>query len=276
MRLALAGVPLIVVALCTGSARGQDQATVDAVIKLNRAALEDIDNVYWEGARTKLLEALEIAYKAGLDNHPVAARTYVHVGFVHITGFNDRVKGVRSFRHAIDIQPDIRLTRSLGISPEVADAFEEAGGQPTRPTLDCPVPQQTRIDEAVPVRCVLTSNRPVTKVFLLVRDPMKERFIEVELKKDPDGAFHGQIPQRVIYGDAVQFYFEGRNAAGKPIARNGTERRPNAVFVVKRERRSSRIPGELDTVSPGLTDHRVVLGPLPGQLGGELDRDALP
>jgi len=60
------------------------------------------------------------------------------------------------------------------------------------------------------------------------------RFTEAELKKTPDGTFQGEIPQRVIYGESLQFYFEGRNAAGKPIARNGNERSPNLITIVKR------------------------------------------
>jgi len=235
MRLAQAGVPLIVVALSAGPVRGQEQqADVDKIIKLNKAALDDIDSLAWEDAKKKLVDALAVADKAGLDKHPVKARTYVHLGYVHITGFNNREQGERSFRHALEIQSDIKLTRSM-VTPGVAEIFERAGGAPSRPTLDCLAPHQTRIDEAVPVRCaVAASELPVTKVFLLFRDPSKRRFTEAELKKTPDGTFQGEIPQRVIYGESLQFYFEGRNAAGKPIARNGNERSPNLIAIVKR------------------------------------------
>jgi hypothetical protein len=234
-RLPLAALPLIVVALWSGPVRGQEQQTdVDKIIKLNKAALDDIDSLAWEGAKKKLVDALAVADRAGLDKHPVKARTYVHLGYVHITGFKNREQGERAFRHALEIQSDIRLTRAL-VTPEVAEIFGKAGGPPSRPTLDCPVPQQTRVDEAVPVRCALiASDLPVTKVFLLFRDPSKRRFIEAELKKIPDGSFQGQIPQRVIYGESVQVYFEGRNAAGKPIARNGGERSPNLIAIIKR------------------------------------------
>src|SRR5262245_16674314 len=235
MRLALAAVPLIIVTLCAGPARGQDQQTdVDRIIKLNKAALDDVDSLQWEGAKKKLLDALAVADKAGLDKHPVKARTYVHLGYVYITGFNNREQAERSFRHALEIQSDIKLTRSL-VTPAVAEIFERAGGLPSRQTLDCPVPQNARVDEAVPVRCaVAASELPVTKVFIRFRDPGKRRFIEAELKKIADGSFQGQIPQRVIYGESLQFYFEGRNAAGKPIARNGNERSPNLIAIVKR------------------------------------------
>ena len=35
--------------------------------------------------------------KAGLDTHPVMARTYVHLGAVYISGFKNREKGLASF-----------------------------------------------------------------------------------------------------------------------------------------------------------------------------------
>ena len=100
--------------------------------------------------------------------------------------------------------------------------------------LDCPVAEQTRVDQAVPVRCAVSPNLPVTKVFLLYRAPVKQRFTAVEMKRTPKGWFRGRIPERVIYGESVQFYFEGRNAAGKPIVRNGEEQSPNVIPIVRR------------------------------------------
>ena len=74
----------------------------------------------------------------------------------------------------------------------------------------------------------------MTKVFLLYREPVNQRFTEVEMKRTPKGWFQGRIPERVVYGQSVQFYFEGRNAAGKPIVRNGEEQSPNLIVIVKR------------------------------------------
>ena len=128
MRLALCGVPLIVVALWSGSARAQDQDLqdkVDKVVQLNREALADVDVLEWDGAKKKLLDALVLAKKAGLDIHPLMARTYVHLGVVYVMGFKNRDKGMQSFSRALEIQPDIRLSRAVATA-EVADAFEEA------------------------------------------------------------------------------------------------------------------------------------------------------
>jgi len=239
MRLALAGVPLIiVVALGSGSARAQDEGLQEKIAQaaqMNREAFADIEKGEWEAARKIMLDALELEKKSGLDRHPLMARTYVHLGVVEILGFKDRKKGVRSFRHALEIQPDIRITKRIAISAELNDAFMEAGGAPERLALDCPVAQQARVDEAVPVRCAPDPRFPVTKVFLLYRDPAKRRFTAVEMKGSPEGWFQGRIPERVIYGDSVQFYFEGRNAEGQPIVKNGDQQSPNRIAIVKRE-----------------------------------------
>jgi len=242
------------VALWSGSARAQDEALRDKAAQLNRDALVDIDIREWDGAKKKLLDALVMENDAGLDNHPLMARTYVSLGVVHIMGFKDREKGVKCFRRALAIQHDIRLVRGRATTTEVDDAFEEAGGRPWRDrrpavpgdafaepdlparvvALDCPVAEQTRVDQAVPVRCALSPKLPVTKVFLFYRDPVKQRFTEVEMKRTPKGWFLGRIPERVIHGESVQFYFEGRNDGGKPIVRNGEEQSPNLIVIVKR------------------------------------------
>ena len=53
-------------------------------------------NSDWESAKKRLLDALMTGKKAGLDNHPVLARTYIHLGAVYITGFHDKQKGMQS------------------------------------------------------------------------------------------------------------------------------------------------------------------------------------
>src|SRR5437870_6462182 len=86
--------------LYSGVARAQaqaaDQAAVDKLIAMNKKALEDYDTLEWESAKRTLLEALVTGKKAGLDSHPIIARTYVHLGAVYITGLKDRQKGVQS------------------------------------------------------------------------------------------------------------------------------------------------------------------------------------
>jgi hypothetical protein len=263
MRLALRGVPLIVATLWAGSARAEDQSVQDKVVQLNNKALADVDALDWDDAKRTLLNALLAGKKGGLDNHPLMARTYVHLGVVYITGFKNRDKAVQCFMRALEIQPDITLSVGKATNTELEEAFREAAARPIlgeaaaprrrvrRPAapvhgfddsdlpvrinaLDCPVADQTRVDEAVPVRCALQPSIPATKVFLIYREPSTQGFSEVEMKRSPKGWFQGRIPERVIYGQSVQFYFEARNDDGKPIVRNGEELSPYIIAIVKR------------------------------------------
>src|SRR6185503_13000045 len=69
--------------------------------------------------------ALELCDSSGLDQHPITARTHIHFGAVAIVGFRQREVGIKQFKKALEIQPDIKLTKSI-VTPELQDAFEEA------------------------------------------------------------------------------------------------------------------------------------------------------
>ena len=257
MRLALGGVFSIVVVLWAAPAWSQYEALQDAqekIVRMNRAVLDDVENLEWDRAKKTLLDALVLGKKSGLDTHPLMARTYVHLGVVYIMGFRNRERAMSAFRRAFEIQPDIRMTPNLATTADVSVAFAEAGRQPLQLSrratraggfaepelpehinaLDCFVAEATRVDEAVPARCAVAAGLPVTKVFLLYREPAKDRFTEVEMKRTAKGWFQGRIPERVIYGRSVQYYVEARDAAGRSIVKNGQEDSPNILVVVHR------------------------------------------
>src|SRR5579863_6916793 len=119
--------------LVSGVAHAQDQAApnqaiVDKIVAMNKKALDDYDTLDWDSAKRTLLEALVAGKKAGLDTHPVMARTYVHLGCVYITGLKDRQKGVQSFIRAIEIDPTIKIERTM-TDADLEDAFAEAAKQ---------------------------------------------------------------------------------------------------------------------------------------------------
>ncbi|HXJ20323.1 MAG TPA: tetratricopeptide repeat protein [Polyangia bacterium] len=111
--------------LFPATARAQDQAVIDKLVQMNKKALDDYDTLDWESAKKRLLDALMTGKKAGLDNHPVLARTYIHLGAVYLTGFKDRQKALQSFSRALDIDPTIQLSKGIE-SPDVSAAFQEA------------------------------------------------------------------------------------------------------------------------------------------------------
>jgi hypothetical protein len=122
-------------------ARAQDQAAIEKLVQMNKKALDDYDTLEWDSAKKTLLDALVAGKKAGLDNHPVMARTYVHLGAVYITGFRNREKAIQSFNRALEIDPAIQLSKGIATA-EVNDAFAEAkrsrgggggGGETTAP-----------------------------------------------------------------------------------------------------------------------------------------------
>jgi hypothetical protein len=116
---------LLVVAVPGIATAASQQAAVDKVTDLNKKALDAYNKQDYEAARALLKEALELCASAGLDKHVIRARTHIHFGIVAIVGFKQREVGIKQFRKALEVQPDIKLTKSL-VTPELQDAFEEA------------------------------------------------------------------------------------------------------------------------------------------------------
>ena len=102
-----------------------DPAAVEKVTALNRKALEAYEAEDYAGARSLLKEALSVCASSGLDQHPITARTHIHLGVVTIVGFKQRDAGLAEFRKALAIQPEIKLTKSLA-TPDMEKAFDEA------------------------------------------------------------------------------------------------------------------------------------------------------
>jgi hypothetical protein len=98
---------------------------VDKVTQLNKDAVTAYQAKKFEDARKILKQALDVAASAGIDTHPITARTHIHLGIVIINGFKQRDLGIKQFKKALELQPDINLTKSL-VTPELADAFAEA------------------------------------------------------------------------------------------------------------------------------------------------------
>ena len=118
-------VSLLTVAVPGIAAAADEQAAVNKVTNLNKKALDAYSKQDYETARALLKEALELCASAGLDKHAIRARTHIHFGIVAIVGFKQREVGLKQFRKALEVQPDIKLTKQLA-TPELQDAFEEA------------------------------------------------------------------------------------------------------------------------------------------------------
>lgn len=108
---------------------GGSDAVVQQVTELNRKALESYETLEFERARKLLKQALDLCASAGLDTHPIKARTHIHMGVVLIVGFKQRDLGKKQFEKAIELQSNIQVTKSLA-NPDVQSVFSEvsAGG----------------------------------------------------------------------------------------------------------------------------------------------------
>jgi len=108
-------------------ARAQD-ANPDALNKvtnLNKRALGAYQKKDYTAARAFLKDALDLCANSGLGKHPIKARTHIHLGIVLINGFKQRDAGMQHFKKALQIQPDIQLTKMIA-TPALQEAFEEA------------------------------------------------------------------------------------------------------------------------------------------------------
>jgi hypothetical protein len=125
----------VVILLCASVQARAEATSEDAVAKitqLNKDAVTAYQAKKYEDARKLLKQALDLSDASGLEQHPITARTHIHMGIVIIGGFKQRDLGIKQFKKAIEIQSTINLTKAL-ITPEMTDAFAEAKGGPASP-----------------------------------------------------------------------------------------------------------------------------------------------
>src|SRR6185295_7783257 len=82
----------------------------------------------FDKAKAQLMKAVNLAKKdAELAQHPMMARTYLHLGVLYVDGLEDRKTGVKYFEKALKIRPDIQVSEALA-TKTVKSAFDEASG----------------------------------------------------------------------------------------------------------------------------------------------------
>jgi hypothetical protein len=121
-------VAFALVALLARPAVAQDQATIDKLVQLNKKAMDDYDTADFDTAKKALLDAEKTGKRAGLESHPVMARTYIHLGALYLMGYKDKQKAQHYFGKALDIQSDIKLDKNL-TSAAVKDLFASVQAQ---------------------------------------------------------------------------------------------------------------------------------------------------
>jgi hypothetical protein len=182
--------------------------------------------------------ALEICAQSGLENHPVTARTYIHLGIVTFTGFKQREEAVDQFRKALKIQADIKLDKILA-TPEVQEVFDEAlaaqkaDSKPPPPDLKpgegvehTPVARSPQ-NQTIVIKATVDPSLGAKKVLLSFSADGADDFVEREMKEDPPGSgfYAAEIPASATQGAFVNYYIEAYGDNDKLLGSKGTDQR---------------------------------------------------
>ena len=242
------------------------------VAKLNKKALDEYDNLNFEEARKILKDALDFCREAGLEQHPVTARTNMHLGVVSLAGFKQRDVAATYFRKALEIQPDIKLTRSLA-NPEIQAAFDEVAAsvakspRPTARATTRPTPASgaaplpggdagishepvTRAaqGQSVPIAVTVDPALNADKVVLSYRSGASTEFVTQDMVEATPGNFTAAIPATATRGAQVAYMIQAEKA-GLPVASLGSTISPLQVTLTSSVATGIARPGHGDTAS---------------------------
>lgn len=121
----------------TRVAAAADGAPAERVVEMNRAALAAFKAGDHEKAKALLMDAVVLGKESGLGTHAAMARTYVHLGVIHVDGLKDTEKAARFFGMAVRIRADIEMTPNLG-SKAAAQALADARSGKAAPAAGTP------------------------------------------------------------------------------------------------------------------------------------------
>jgi len=248
----------------------------EKVTQLNREALAAIDKREFEKARELLKRALDLCQSAGLEQHPIAARTHIHMGVVIIRGFKNHELGGKQFAKALAIEPNIAVTKSVSTA-DVEEVFADvkaagggavAGGgddaagagagakkpppAPAReaePATRVPAPSsagfsyhtvsEVKQGASVVVTVTVEESLKFKKLVLAYRPQGTSDFLGREMEPVGGGAYRAEIPDHATTGASVSYYMEAQDDEGQPVASRGTEERPLVISFAATARSSS-------------------------------------
>jgi hypothetical protein len=239
-----------------GLARAQSDEKIDKVTKQNKKAVEEYENLNFEEARKILKEALDYCSQNGLDKHPIKARTHIHLGIVILAGFKQREVAIKQFRKALEIQPEIKLTKSLA-NPEVQEAFDEAvagmgsekpeggGEKPDKgdkgdkgdksggnEIIAHDAVAEGSQGSAITISAHIEYAVGAKKVILAYRPDGASEFLGRVMKEVTQGNWSGEIPSSATGGNRVAYYLEAQGPDENTLGTKGTADDP-LVIVLK-------------------------------------------
>ncbi|HSS39724.1 MAG TPA: tetratricopeptide repeat protein, partial [Polyangia bacterium] len=237
---------LLVLVFGGAPARAEDEtAAIDKIVKLNKRAVDEYQNLNFDKARKLLDEALAACTRSGLESHPVTARTHVHMGVVLFAGLKDKDGAVAEFKKAAQIQSDVKMDTALA-TPEIQEAFDQAvagaGGATTgagagataAPAEDAITHEPiTRALEgkSIAVNATLDSSVKAKKLVLSFSADGSDDFGKRDMKEQSPGNWMGEIPSSATEGAKVSYYIEAVGDDDKVLARKGSATEPLVVSL---------------------------------------------
>ena len=254
---------LLVLSLSTRAAAESEDETVAKLTQMNKDAVTALQAQKFDDARKILKQALDLADSAGLQQHPIAARTHIHMGIVIISGFKQRDLGIKQFKKALEIQSTINLTKAL-VTPELTEAFNEAKGaapaapppatpppasaEPPAPTEPVSPPAGASPDQneepsgivhqpitdgkkgsAISITVGVQPEIKFDKMVLAYRPEGATEFLGREMKEVAEGRYGAEIPTTATLGATVAYYIEADDADGNAVATKGTVDNPLVI-----------------------------------------------
>ena len=287
---------LLVLALSSGARADATDDAVAKITQLNKDAIAALQAQKFEDARKLLKQGLDMADASGLQQHPITARTHVHMGVVLISGFKQRDLGIKQFKKALEIEATINLTKSL-VTPELAQAFDEAkagaAAAPATPppSPSSPEPAETPTETPPPAAPAAPPegteeppsgiiHEPITeakkgstisvtvgvqadlkfdKMVLAYRPAGASEFNGREMKEVSEGRYGAEIPSTATGGDTVDYYIEADDAEGNAVATKGTVDNPLSINLggAKAAKKPEGGEGEEEDEEP---DHTYFVG----------------
>ena len=255
LRIFLAAAALVAVMSGPAWAQNDDNnPAIEKITALNKKALDAYNDLEFEEARKLLKQALDMCTASGLEKHPIAARTHIHMGVVLIAAKQQDL-GVKQFRKALEIEPDIQVTKALA-NPEILEAFKSAGTDmppppaegATEPPASTPPPAAEASDvkgirhtppsrakrgKAIPITATVGSDvTGFTKIMLEYRPEGAPEYLEREMKKSGN-KYVAEIPASATDGNLITYYIEADtdDENADSIATSGSEQRPYSVSL---------------------------------------------
>lgn len=220
------------------------------VAKELKQAMSSYDSMDYDAAKRTLKHAIETAKRSHLDSDPIAAQAWLDLGIVEFAN-SDQSGAKEAFAAAAKISPSIQIDpayrsddmANLLDSVRTSGAAASGGGDVTASGgddgVDCSSVkglQHDLIDSAPAgraerVEALLAPDVKAVKVSVMYRSEGKTQFSEVQMQKQGQCKYVGQIPASAMRGSMVQYYVAAYGSNGRPVAAKGSEGSPNLMEI---------------------------------------------